>query len=157
MGGGFGSIASAMHELFALATDEIVLTAYTVSIGARSFFHELEILLERGINIRILMNRYDTQPEEVRRRLENLHTRFPMQLQLFSFVPLREEGDLHAKVMIIDRLYALVGASNLLQREFLDNYELALVLEGSAVADIVRAVDLLLGSPQVVQVPITRA
>jgi cardiolipin synthase len=146
-----------MHDLFALATDEVVLTAHAVSISAHSFFRELETLLERGIKIRVLMNRYDTQPEAVRRKLESLHKKFPLQLHLLSFVPQRKEADLHAKVMIIDRLYALVGSSSLSQRGLQDNHELALVLEGSAVAGIVRVVDLRLGSSRVVQVLTTRA
>lgn len=155
MGRGFGSIESAMYDTFRLATDEVVLTAYAINIDAQSFFSELQVLLERGIKIRMLVNRYNTQPERVRKRLESLRENFPLQLQLLSFVRQCEETDLHAKVMIIDRRYAIVGSADLSQYGFMDNYELALLLEGLVVADIVRAVDRLLASPRIVHVPTT--
>lgn len=152
MGGGFGSIESAIHDLFAQATDEVIMTAFAVSGAARGFFREFETLLERGIKIRMLINRYDNQPDNVRGRLEGLRKKYPAQLQLLSFVSKNEEADLHAKIIIVDRQYALIGSANLSQRGLLDNHELAMVLEGPAVADIVKAVDLLLNSSQVVSV-----
>lgn len=152
MGNGFGSIESAIHDLFAQATDEVILTAYTVSAGARTFFSELEILLERGIKTRMLINRYDAQSEQTQGRLISLRNRYSSQFQLFSFVPQHEEADLHAKVIIVDRQYALVGSANLSMRGLLDNHELALVLSGTEVAEVVRAVDTLLRSGQVNEV-----
>ena len=156
MGSGFGSLESALHDTFRLATDEVVLTAYTIGIGARSFFSELEVLLERGIKIRMIVNRYHTQSKQVRKKLESLRKMFPLQLHLLSFVSQREDADLHANIMIIDRRYAIVGSANFSQRGFWDNHELALLLEGLAVADIVRAVDRLLASPRIVHIPTTK-
>jgi hypothetical protein len=49
----------------------------------------LEVLLECKIKIRMLVNRYSSQPEQVRRGLENLRKEFPAQLQLLSFLSQR--------------------------------------------------------------------
>jgi cardiolipin synthase len=149
MGSGFGSIESALHDLFVLADDEVVVVAYAVSGAAQVLFQQFEKLLEHGIRIRMLINRYEQQHESVKRELKNLQQRFPTLLQLFSFVPHDEESDLHAKIILVDRKYALVGSANLSLRGLMDNHEFALVVEGTPVADITRAVDMLFKSDQV--------
>lgn len=55
-----------------------------------------------------------------------------------------EQIDLHAKLVVIDRQKAIVGSSNLSRRGLLTNYELALVVEGMAVAEIANVVDRLI-------------
>ena len=149
MGSGFRSIESALHDLFILADDEVVVIAYAISGAAQTLFQQFEKLLEHGIRIRMLINRYEQQHESVKIQLKNLHQRFPTLLQLFSFVPHDEDADLHAKIILIDRKYALVGSANLSLRGLMDNHEFALVVEGPSVADITRAVDMLFKSDQV--------
>lgn len=98
--------------------------------------------------MRMLINRYEQQHESVKRELRDLQQRFPTLLQLFSFVPDDEEADLHAKIILVDRKYALVGSANLSLRGLMDNHEFALIVEGPPVADITRAVDMLFKSDQ---------
>lgn len=152
MGGGSGSIDSALRSLFARASDEVIIVAYAISGATPALFQQVATLLQRGIRIRMLINRYDGQHSSVKRELEQLRHQFPVQLLLNSFVPSHSQADLHAKIIIVDRTYALVGSANLSLRGLMDNHELGLVLEGPAVSDIVRAVDLLLRSPQTVPV-----
>jgi len=76
--------------------------------------------------------------------LRHLGRSYP-HLRLYQFAA-GNEGDLHAKVIVIDRRLALVGSSNLSRRGLLTNHELALVVEGPAVAEIGRAMDRLLAS-----------
>jgi phosphatidylserine/phosphatidylglycerophosphate/cardiolipin synthase-like enzyme len=148
MGGGSGSIDSAIRGLFATANDEVIIVAFAISAGARDLFQQFATLLQRGIRIRILINRYDGQHASVKNELGQLKQQFPGLLQISSFVPAHDQADLHAKAIIVDRTYALVGSANLSLRGLMDNHELGLVLEGAAVADIARAVDLLFRSPQ---------
>jgi phosphatidylserine/phosphatidylglycerophosphate/cardiolipin synthase-like enzyme len=152
MGGGFGSIESALRNLFARANDEVVVVSYAVSGAASILFQQIAGLLQRGIKVRMLINRYDNQPAVVRKELGKLQQQFPRTMLIFSFIPQHEEADLHAKIIIVDRKYALVGSANLPMRGLMDNHELGLVLEGTAVADVARAVDLLMQAPQIVPV-----
>jgi phosphatidylserine/phosphatidylglycerophosphate/cardiolipin synthase-like enzyme len=153
MGGGSGSIDSAIRHLFSRSNDEIVIVAYTISGAAADLFQQFTMLLQRGIRIRMLINRYNELRHSVKDRLGQLQQQFPGLFRLYSFVPPHEQADLHAKIILVDRIYALVGSANLSLRGLMDNHELGLVLEGAAVAGIVRAVELLLHSPQVIAVP----
>lgn len=148
MGGGLGSVESAIRNLFASANDEVIIVAYALSGATRALYQQFATLLQRGIRIRMLINRYDGQHPSVQNELGQLQRQFPALLQIYSFVPPHSQADLHAKIIVVDRTYALVGSANLSLRGLMDNHELGLVLEGTAVSDIVRAVDLLLHSPQ---------
>ncbi len=148
MGSGLGSVESAIRDLFASADDEVIIVAYALSGATRALYQQFAKLLQRGIRIRMLINRYNGQHPSVQNELGQLQRQFPALLQLYSFVPPHSQADLHAKIIVVDRTYALVGSANLSLRGLMDNHELGLVLEGSVVSDIVRAVDLLLHSPQ---------
>jgi phosphatidylserine/phosphatidylglycerophosphate/cardiolipin synthase-like enzyme len=153
MGGGLGSIDSAIHNLFARASNEVTIVAYAISSAAPALFQQFTLLLQRGIRLRLLINRYDEQHPSVQNEMGQLQKQFPGLFQLYSFVPLRSQADLHAKIIMVDRRYALVGSANLSLRGLMDNHELGLLLEGAAVSDIARAIDLLLRSPHILPVP----
>jgi phosphatidylserine/phosphatidylglycerophosphate/cardiolipin synthase-like enzyme len=152
MGGGFGAIETALRTLFNRADNEIIIVAYAVSSAAPALFQLFSEVLERGIRVRMLINRYNGQHPTVRNELEQLQRQYPGLLQLYSFVPPHDQADLHAKIILIDRKYALVGSANLSLRGLMDNHEIGLVLEGPAVTDIASAVDLILRSKQAVDV-----
>lgn len=103
--------------------------------------------------MKILVNRYNEQHESVRAILRKLQLQYAGLLQIFSFLPHYEEADLHAKIILVDRKYALAGSANLSLRGLMDNHEPALHVEGNAVADITRAVDLLFQPPQTIAIP----
>jgi phosphatidylserine/phosphatidylglycerophosphate/cardiolipin synthase-like enzyme len=148
MGGGSGSIESVIHDLFTRANDEVVIVAYAISGATPALFQQFTSLLQRGIRIRMLINRYDQQHISVQNELRQLQRQFPGLLQLSSFVPVHSQVDLHAKIIIVDRKYALIGSANLSMRGLMDNHELGLLLEGAAVSDIARTVELLMRSSQ---------
>lgn len=149
MGSGLGSIESALHRLFTLANDEIIIVAYAISSATPLLFEQLAAVLQRGIRVRLLINRFLNQPPGVQQHFQNLHRSFPHLFQLYSFTPQSDEADLHAKIILVDRYYALVGSANLSLRGLMDNHELDVVIEGAGAAEIARAVDLLLASPYV--------
>lgn len=147
MGSGLGSIESALHRLFSLANDEIIIVAYTISSATPLLFEQLAAVLQRGIRVRLLINRFPNQAPSVQQHFQSLHRSFPHLVQVYSFTPQRDEADLHAKIVLVDRYYALVGSANLSLRGLMDNHELGMFIEGARVADIAKAVDLLLASP----------
>lgn len=149
MGSGLGSIESALHELFNRANDEITIVAYSISSATPMLFQQLTTVLQRGIRVRSLVNRFPNQPLSVQQHFQSLYQSFPRLVQVYSFTPQSEEADLHAKIVLVDRYYALVGSANLSLRGLMDNHELGVVIEGAGAADIARAIDLLLASPYV--------
>src|SRR5260370_1027362 len=110
---------------------------------------QLAAVLQRGIRVRSLVNRFQNQPPGVQQHFQSLHRSFPHLVQAYSFTPQSDEADLHAKIVLVDRYYALVGSANLSLRGLMDNHELGVIIEGAGAADIARAIDQLLASPYV--------
>jgi cardiolipin synthase len=141
MGSGTGSIESAIETLLSEARREILLTAYSIG-NADHIFELLESALARGVRVRMVVNRLSEQHESIQRRLERLRQRYPY-FDLWSFEPHEERGDLHAKVLVVDRQHALVGSSNLSYNGMVLNHELAVLIEGKEASDIAAALDTL--------------
>jgi len=142
MGGGVGSIESAMRQLFQDAKQEILLTVYAVTSGADMLFEWLEMALSRGVDIKMIVNRLNEQTPVVNSKLHYLDSTYP-HFHLYDFTSV-EYVDLHAKLIVIDRQKAMVGSSNLSKRGLLTNYELALTVEGIAATEIASVVDRLI-------------
>ena len=150
MGSGIGSIESAIDDLFRTATDEIILSVYTIGSGTDLVFRWLEEALTRGIQVILVVNALDDQPADVVKRLRNINDRFE-HFHLYDF--LGEAGSsLHAKAIVVDHRAALIGSSNMSRRGLLANHELALLVAGDAAATAGRAMDALLTSPLVCRV-----
>lgn len=129
MGGGIGSIESALEQLIREAEQEIDLTAYSVTTGADVLFDWLEAALARGIKVRMVINRKDEQPSGVVSRLERLADTYP-HFELYDFTT--EGAALHAKVIVADRRVAIIGSSNLSKSGLLNNHEIAVLIHGAA-------------------------
>jgi phosphatidylserine/phosphatidylglycerophosphate/cardiolipin synthase-like enzyme len=144
MGRGIGAIESALEHLFREAQNEIIITTYSISVGARLLFEWLENAAARGVRIIVVVNRLSQQPKDAINRLRQISALYS-HLEMFSFDG-TDDRDLHAKVFIFDRSKALIGSSNLSRRGLLLNHEMAVILEGSAVIQVSAAVDRLMTS-----------
>ncbi len=144
MGSGTRSIESAMEELFRNAHDEILITSYAISNATDLLFEWLEKALIKGIKIRMVINQLDTQHAAVVSRLMQFQQSYP-HFHLFDFKG-GEENDLHAKTIVVDRKFALIGSSNLSHRGLVTNHEIALLVEGSAAADVANVLEKLMAS-----------
>lgn len=143
MGGGIGSIESAIQELLENAQDEILLTAYSIG-NADRFFDLLDSALARGVRVRMVVNRLSEQYGSVQIRLEQLQKKY-QHFHLYLFQPDEKRGDLHAKVLVVDRKCALVGSSNLSYNGMVLNHELAVVLQDpESASQVAKAVDRLI-------------
>ncbi len=142
MGGGIGSIESALERIFREARREIALTAYAISGGADLLLEWTEAALDRGVQVSMVVNRLNRQPSDVAGRLRQMVRGYP-HFRLYDFTP-DEGADLHAKTVVADRRLALIGSSNLSRRGLLTNHELAILVEGPAAADVATALDRLL-------------
>lgn len=147
MGSGIGSIESALERLFREASQEIILAVYTISSGAESTVRWLENALARGVTIKFVTNQLPQTVPQVVYHLVALRNIYP-HLYFYEFTGTDQE-DLHAKVVVVDRRLALVGSSNLSYRGMITNLELALLVEGPVVADVARALDILIASEKI--------
>lgn len=147
MGGGVGSIESALEKLFREANQEIAFTAYSATGGADLLFDWTETALARGVRILAIINHLMEQPEDIVVRLQRLNTLYQHFL-LYDFLA-DSQADMHAKVVVADRWRALVGSSNLSRRGLHFNHELAVLLQGPAAVTIATALDRLCKSAHV--------
>ena len=150
MGGGIGSIESAMEQLFQNAADELLLTVYSISTRTDLLFDLLDTVLSRGVQTKMVINRFEKQPRGVIRRLRDLAETYPHFL-LHNFSG-DSESDLHAKAIVADRKTAIVGSSNLSWRGMVTNYELAILVEGDTAIAVAQVVDRLLASKNVTRI-----
>jgi phosphatidylserine/phosphatidylglycerophosphate/cardiolipin synthase-like enzyme len=149
MGHGIGSVETAMEVMLITAKREILMTAYSAGGGGLEMLDHVVAAARRGVNVRIIVNRFATQDVSVRARLDEASkfTRF----SLYAFEPANNE-DLHAKVLIVDREQALVGSANLSRNGLKLNYELALRVQGPAANQTAQAIDRLLEDQRVRQI-----
>lgn len=144
MGGGVGSIETAIRQLFQEARQEILLTVYAITNGADMLFEWLELALSRGVEIKMVVNRLDELNSAVNNKLRQVDNAYP-HFHLYNFTS-DEYVDLHAKLIVVDRKKAIVGSSNLSRRGLLTNYELALTVEGKTATEVASVVDRLIAT-----------
>jgi len=142
MGSGFCSIEAAIQDLLADAQKEILLTAYSIG-QAEQIFELLESALIRGVEVRLVVNCIDEQHHSAQNRLKNLRGKYH-HFYLYSFEACNEQSNLHAKVVVADRQYALVGSSNLSYSGMVVNHELALLVSGEVASQVAKAIDRLM-------------
>lgn len=148
MGAGTGSIEAAYEKIFREANQEILLTSYAFSNATDLLIEWFVAALNRGVIIRLVLNRINEQPGEVVNRLLNLFRSYP-HFYLYSFED-EQEYDLHAKVIVADRKIALIGSSNLSRRGLLSNHELAILVEGTSAEQITSLIHKLIASPMTI-------
>jgi cardiolipin synthase len=130
MGSGVGSIETVMSELFKKAKNEIFISVYSIGTSSDLVFEWIEKALSRGVKIKMIINRLNEQPGQIKEQLKTLLLTFP-HFELFEFNS-SDGVDLHAKVIVVDHNKALVGSSNLSRRGLISNFEMGLLVEGPA-------------------------
>ncbi len=152
MGSGIGSLESALDDLLNGAENEIGIISYRISGSALDLFEVLKSSLEKGVEIKMILNRFEEHPSGIQEKLKELQSKFEG-FHLFKFVPKDEMDDLHAKVVVVDRQMVLVGSANLSWRGLVSNHEIGVILSGKSASRIGSLVDLLIQkNPQVIEV-----
>ncbi len=140
MGHGIRSINSILEEMLPQTNDEIQIVAYRITRGATGFLDIVTACLSRGIKVNIVVNRFDKQPIEIKKRLLKLASQF-RHFELFDFSPENINEDLHAKLIVLDRSSALIGSSNITWRGLVLNHELGVIVEGQSASKIGSLID----------------
>lgn len=77
MGAGIGSIETAMEHLFQDASDELLLTVYSISTRTDLLFDLLDAALSRGVQTKMVINSFEKQPRRVVKRLRDFVSKYP--------------------------------------------------------------------------------
>jgi len=140
MGKGTGSIWTLVREAFSEATNEIQIATYAITESSGGFFDLLENALARRTRITMVINRFSSQSETVQERLLALADKYK-NLILKDFNPEDTREDLHAKLIVIDHVIALVGSANLTWKGMVMNHELMIKMTGHAANSIGELID----------------
>lgn len=140
MGGGIGSVATALEELIRGARDEILLTAYSLGSGGGGLVDILREKVEAGVGTRVVVNRIGSQPSAMREGWIRLAERY-RHFDLRTFDAPTDAEDLHAKLLVVDRRRALVGSANISYRGLVSNHELGVIVGQSEAEQIARCID----------------
>jgi len=151
MGGRVGSIQSVIEQLLGGAQEEVAIAAYSIRSSADLLMDWMEAALARGVKVVMVVNRIPEQASDVVARLEAIARKYEW-LALYSFTG-DGQGQLHAKLIVVDRRTALIGSSNLSRHGLLDNHEMAVLTTGDPAETAARALDSLLASTLVTRYP----
>lgn len=130
MGSGVGSIQSSIEELFKNARREIQVAIYEITNGSRGFLDRIHLCLNRGIKVTMIVNRFEEKSPAVKNIIRGF-LKFHY-FTLYDFTGESINEDLHAKIIVIDRIQALVGSANLTWRGLAGNHELSIIVRGKS-------------------------
>jgi cardiolipin synthase len=138
VGKGIRSLGTVIEELIVSATNEIHVAAYLIT--STELVDLLAGAAGRGIRVYVVVNDLGEQPAEVREKLLTTAEKFEhFTVREFSC---RNEGVLHAKILVIDRSKAVVGSANFTYSGMTEgNYEIGVLLKGREAAIIARIVE----------------
>jgi phosphatidylserine/phosphatidylglycerophosphate/cardiolipin synthase-like enzyme len=144
LGGGTRSVEQALLSLISGATDEILVTAYSVTGGSSRVMDAIARRAAAGVRCVFIVNRLSEQPFDTRAVLRELRGNFQKNVFVYSFEDATSIEGLHAKVVVVDRKDAIVGSANLSFHGMTSGHELGLLVRGPTASVVASAIDLLL-------------
>lgn len=140
---GASSIGAALIELLDSAQKEVIIVAYRMTAAIVDFNSALERCLSRGCIVRIVIDKSGPSIPVEDRLLARLGETFP-NLSIWTFKETSRAHTnlaLHAKMVIIDRLTAVVGSANFSRNGMVDNHELAIQVGATQAMQLGAVVD----------------
>ncbi len=132
-----------IEDLISDATNEIHMLAYVVTPHARRIVDLLEVALERGVKVTVVINKLAAQSPTVVSRLNRLSKAHKYFIVADFDTP---KADLHAKVVVADRKRAVVGSANFSFGGMTKNYEVGVRFEGREAWKLSKLIDSLSGA-----------
>ncbi|MCG3193672.1 MAG: hypothetical protein DIJKHBIC_02926 [Thermoanaerobaculia bacterium] len=149
LGSGAPSVDQEMMGLVKGTRREIALAAYSVTPGAKALLREMREVVAQGATATLIVNSLGRQPAEVQAFLRETARDLGDRWRLLDFVPRGVQSELHAKVLVVDRMMALVGSANLSYHGMVSNHEMAVVIRGPMAESIAARLDMLAQGPHV--------
>ena len=116
-----------MQEMIGSAQSHIHLLAYSIRESALPLLDLLGQASARQVRLTLVINKLSQQPHAVRNRLKLLEGQSGVEIADFDDPG---GGQLHAKVLVVDRKRAVVGSANWSWGGLIANHEIGLMVEG---------------------------
>jgi len=149
VGSGFGwSLRSTEQALLAGikgASHEILVCAYHLNAGASDIWDALSISVVRGVSCVVVCNDLTNQTS-AKAMLRRLVAAGGDHVQVYECPESPTSRGLHAKVLVADRRYAVIGSANLSFRGLNAAHEMGVVIEGPGAGAAANAVTQLVHS-----------
>ncbi|MGH7900681.1 MAG: phospholipase D-like domain-containing protein [Thermodesulfobacteriota bacterium] len=128
-----------IEDLLRQAQNEIQIMAYLFSPNAKKILKLIEKALARGIKTTIIVNKLELHDERIKKHLSRLKDEFS-HLKIIDFKD-KKGGQLHAKVLVVDRKKAVLGSANFSWGGMTKNYEIGVLVEGQPAWKLAKLVD----------------
>lgn len=142
---GVRNIESVLLEMMEATRDRLYIAVYTVSSKPAVFWEKLESLLERGVDVRFVIQGNIDHDPGVYRILEDLLVKFPD----FCVYLFTGDGPLHAKIAVSDGIRAVTGSANITGGGLFSNHEIGVYIEGEAAWTLEKLIRKITGSNSV--------
>lgn len=143
-----GSVLTAIRQVPDIAKTEVQIAVYSFGRNTVGFMEIVQLLLERKVRVQLMVNRFSSQPAEAKNILIDLKQKH-QGLTILSFEPRKKNRDLHAKILVVDREYAIVGSPNISFHGYVSNHEIAIIIKGKELSGQISALlDKLARSPE---------
>jgi len=137
--GGVRGTGPVIEEMIKSSEKEIQIMAYVISLHASKFLDYLEEALQKEVKMTIILNRLDEQDEKIKKKIKKMERQY-RKLKVINFTdPLG--GDLHAKVIVVDRKKAVIGSANFSWHGMSHNYEVGVQIEGDSAWKLGKLID----------------
>lgn len=136
---GIRGTAPVIEEMIKNSEKEIQIMAYVISLHASKFLDLLDDALKREVKITIILNKIGEQDEKIKTKIKKMKKQYK-KLNVVDFTD-SEGGDLHAKVIVVDRKKAVIGSANFSWHGMSHNYEIGVHLEGNSAWKLGKIID----------------
>ena len=136
---GARSMEGSLLELINEAKEEIQILSYSMTHGAERILKAIERALSRGVKLTMIINHVEALDNGILSTLKEMSQNYTHS-KIYAF-RWSEKSELHAKLLISDRVAAIVGSSNLTSRGLIWNLEIGFLIKDKTVWTLANMVD----------------
>jgi len=137
----FRNIDTVSHDLLENAREQIHLVSYVITDGASWLVDLIEKNLQKGRSVKFIVNELDPS-KEIANRLYSMRAQYE-NFTLVEFSKKYPGETIHAKAIVVDRRKAIIGSMNFTWGGMVGNHEIAVLIEGPDVEDLVYVLDMI--------------
>lgn len=136
---GARSMEGSLLELINEAKEEILILSYSMTHGAERILKAIEGALSRGVKLTMIINHIEALDDGILSTLKEMMENYT-HCKIYAF-RWSEKSELHAKLLISDRVAAIVGSSNLTSKGLVWNLEIGFLINDRTVWTLANMVD----------------
>ena len=139
VGNGVRAVQLVIDDLLRNAKEEILISVFQLG-ESMEIMKTVESAASKGKRVVFVINRLLEHPISVINSLRKLQKEYN-NVRVYNFTDKAKNGNLHMKVLVVDRAKAVIGSANLTWCGMVKNQELGVLIEGKEVEKITRIID----------------